>query len=81
MPIARSPQPEPSINLPSGWLRGTLFATALSFVTTAAPVLAATDDIKVTNFLLDNVLCGEAAAAMSQQISARRFAGSALASD
>ena len=26
----------------------------------------------------DNVLCGEAAAALGQQISARRFAGSAL---
>ncbi|UVK49262.1 insulinase family protein (plasmid) [Mesorhizobium sp. AR07] len=34
-------------------MRGTLFATALAFVTTA-PVLAANDDIKATNFLLDN---------------------------
>ncbi len=40
------------MNLRSGWLRGTLFATALTFVT--APVLAATDDIVATNFLLDN---------------------------
>ncbi|WP_404927831.1 M16 family metallopeptidase [Mesorhizobium sp. ORM16] len=47
-------KPKPSINLRSGWLRGTLFATALSFVITAAPVLAATDDIKAANFLLDN---------------------------
>jgi putative transposase len=29
-------------------------------------------------FRSDNVLCGEAAAALGQQISARRFAGSAL---
>ena len=29
----------------------------------------------------DNVLCGEAAAALGQQISARRFAGSALQSE
>jgi IS30 family transposase len=29
----------------------------------------------------DNVLCGEAAAALGQQISARRFAGSALQTD
>ncbi|UVC15313.1 M16 family metallopeptidase [Mesorhizobium onobrychidis] len=41
------------MNLRSGWLRGTLFATALAFVTTA-PVLAATDDTKATHFLLDN---------------------------
>ena len=53
LPIARSSQPKPSINLRSGWLGGTLFAAALAFVTTA-PVLAATDDIKATNFLLDN---------------------------
>ncbi|UVC15318.1 M16 family metallopeptidase [Mesorhizobium onobrychidis] len=41
------------MNLWSGWVHRTLFATALAFVTTA-PVLAATDDIKATNFLLDN---------------------------
>jgi putative transposase len=29
----------------------------------------------------DNVLCGEAAAALGQQISARRYAGSALQKD
>ncbi|NGO55935.1 M16 family metallopeptidase, partial [Allomesorhizobium camelthorni] len=41
------------MNLRSGWLRKTLFATALGFVTTA-PALAASDDGKVTDFLLDN---------------------------
>jgi hypothetical protein len=32
----------------------------------------------VHTVLTDNVLCGEAAAAVGQQISARRLAGSAL---
>ncbi|WP_353642774.1 pitrilysin family protein [Mesorhizobium sp. WSM2239] len=36
-----------------GWLTGTLLATALAFVTTT-PALAATDDGKVTDFVLDN---------------------------
>ncbi|SJM31888.1 Uncharacterized zinc protease y4wA [Mesorhizobium delmotii] len=53
LPIARSSHPKPAIYLRSGWLGGTLFAAALAFVT-IAPVLAATDDIKATNFLLDN---------------------------
>ncbi|WP_245485566.1 MULTISPECIES: pitrilysin family protein [unclassified Mesorhizobium] len=53
LPIGRSRQQKPSAHLQSGWLRGTLFATALAFVSTA-PVLAATDDIKATAFLLDN---------------------------
>jgi putative transposase len=49
-------------------------------------VLAALADLFVSrgppaNIRSDNVLCGEAAAALGQQISARRFAGSALQSE
>ncbi|TIS59298.1 MAG: insulinase family protein [Mesorhizobium sp.] len=41
------------MKLQSDWLRGTLAAIALALVTTA-PVLAATDDGHVADFLLDN---------------------------
>jgi hypothetical protein len=33
---------------------------------------------RIHTVLTDNVLCGEAIAALGQQVSARRFAGSAL---
>jgi RNA-directed DNA polymerase len=40
--------------------------------------LIATTPYTIHTVLTDNVLCGEAAGAVGQQISARRFAGSAL---
>ncbi len=53
LPIVRPPRPEPSTKLSSRWLRRAFIATALVFATTA-PVLAATDDGKVADFLLNN---------------------------
>ncbi|SFL09853.1 zinc protease [Mesorhizobium albiziae] len=53
LPLVPSSQPEPLIKLRSHWLLGTLFAIALALMATA-PALAATDDGKVTDFVLDN---------------------------